>query len=285
MTKQEVSHREAPAYPIGSVDKALRLLLLVAERPGGIRIGEASALLGVAPSTAHRLLQMLSHYGFAEQDPRTPRPMRRARRFAGCGNSRARVLELSAARTRIADGEHAGDSPPGYPGGQGMAVTLLSVESPHLLRVGDRSGHSQPAHLSAMGKVLLAGSGGGDLGCAVRREIGAGAGPESQLSWRTPGARSGTPGYALQEGEVESGVSASRSRRSAERLSMRSASPTPPAGIPAEPSPDLEQAKPLPLGSPPRFKHSERVWRRPAPAKVTAAAVPDGDRWSWPGSG
>ena len=45
----------APQYPIESVDNALKLLLLLGERPE-IRLTDASQYLGVASSTAHRLL-------------------------------------------------------------------------------------------------------------------------------------------------------------------------------------------------------------------------------------
>src|ERR1700731_5058294 len=58
----------APQYPIESVDKALKLLLLLGERPE-IRLSEAARYLGVAPSTAHRLLAMLAYRGFVRQDP------------------------------------------------------------------------------------------------------------------------------------------------------------------------------------------------------------------------
>jgi DNA-binding IclR family transcriptional regulator len=59
-----------PAYPIESVDNALRLLLLV-EHEGAVRVSHASAHLGVAVSTAHRLLAMLQYYGFVQQDSET----------------------------------------------------------------------------------------------------------------------------------------------------------------------------------------------------------------------
>src|SRR5215472_9746005 len=55
--------RRPPAYPIASVDRALRLLLLVGRR-SSLRLSEASEALGVAPSTAHRLLAMLAFHGF-----------------------------------------------------------------------------------------------------------------------------------------------------------------------------------------------------------------------------
>ncbi|EUA00162.1 iclR helix-turn-helix domain protein [Mycobacterium kansasii 824] len=57
-----------PQYPIESVDNALKLLLLLGERPE-IRLSEATRYLGVASSTAHRLLAMLTYRGFVRQDP------------------------------------------------------------------------------------------------------------------------------------------------------------------------------------------------------------------------
>ena len=58
----------APQYPIESVDNALKLLLLLGEQPQ-IRLSEATRYLGVASSTAHRLLAMLAYRGFVRQDP------------------------------------------------------------------------------------------------------------------------------------------------------------------------------------------------------------------------
>ena len=62
----------APQYPIESVDKALKLVLLLAEQPE-IRLSEATRYLGVASSTAHRLLAMLQYRGFVRQDPASSR--------------------------------------------------------------------------------------------------------------------------------------------------------------------------------------------------------------------
>src|SRR5262245_10249896 len=83
-----------PAYPIESVDNALRLLLVI-EREGRTRVSDAAEVLGVAVSTAHRLLAMLEHHGFARQDPATraylPGPA-----LVRIGLSAVRDLELRA---------------------------------------------------------------------------------------------------------------------------------------------------------------------------------------------
>jgi IclR family acetate operon transcriptional repressor len=56
-----------PAYAISSVDNALHLVQLLA-RDGCVRVSEVAAELGVAKSTAHRLLGMLCYRGFASKD-------------------------------------------------------------------------------------------------------------------------------------------------------------------------------------------------------------------------
>lgn len=66
----EVEQRAQPKHPIGSVDNAIRLLLLL-RRQSSIRVSEASEQLGVVPSTAHRLLAMFEYYGLVEKDPRS----------------------------------------------------------------------------------------------------------------------------------------------------------------------------------------------------------------------
>ena len=49
-----------------SVDHVLQLLLML-KRDGVLRVSDAAAELGVAKSTAHRLISMLRFRGFVEQ--------------------------------------------------------------------------------------------------------------------------------------------------------------------------------------------------------------------------
>ena len=56
-----------PSYPIESVDNVLQILLWLAESER-LRVSEVAASLGVARSTAHRLLAMLQYRGFVEKD-------------------------------------------------------------------------------------------------------------------------------------------------------------------------------------------------------------------------
>lgn len=191
-----------PTYPVGSVDKALRLLLLVADRPEGIRIAEAAEVLEVAPSTAHRLLQMLTHHGFARQDPvsriylpgptlqRLASPRERIRKVAR--PILAELVDEFGETVHLASLEGA------------AALILLSVESPHILRIGDRTGHAQPAHRTAVGRVLLSQFSTAEAMSLLQR---AGHGVDEHLL--AAGAEKlQADGYLQQHGEAEAGISA-----------------------------------------------------------------------------
>jgi DNA-binding IclR family transcriptional regulator len=61
---------ESPAYPIRSVDNTLQILLMLQEQPT-LRVSDVATRLGVARSTAHRLLAALVHRGFVARHPET----------------------------------------------------------------------------------------------------------------------------------------------------------------------------------------------------------------------
>lgn len=196
------AERESPTYPIGSVDKALRLVVLVSEHPSGLRIGDAASALGVAPSTAHRLLQMLVHHRFARQDSATKayHPGETMERLAN-GRERAKQLArpiLSALVEEFGETVHLSVLE------GAKAVTIASLESPHLLRVGNREGHAQVAVRSGMGRVLLSGRDDTDT-AELLAAAGAAADPDRFASHLR---EIKDHGYLLQHGEMEAGVSA-----------------------------------------------------------------------------
>lgn len=192
--------KDEPTYPIGSVDKALRLVVLVSEHPSGIRIGEVAAVLGVAPSTAHRLLQMLVHRGFARQDPQT-RAYYPGETLDRLSDQRERVRQL--ARPILAGlVQEFGETVHLCMLDGWSALTIASAESPHLLRVGNREGHAQPAVRSGMGRVLLSGT-----DTPVPSPVLESAGVDRER-FEAHMAEVEANGYVLQHGEVEHGVSA-----------------------------------------------------------------------------
>ncbi|NNG39111.1 IclR family transcriptional regulator [Flexivirga sp. ID2601S] len=148
--------KNPPSYAIASVDHALRLAVML-QVEGPLGVSDAAERLGVARSTAHRLLSMLAYRDFAVQ--------RSDRRYAvgpvlavGHSSDRSRTAHLRAAampwlaalmeevqesaNVQVLTGEH--------------CRFVGAVECRQALRVGDREGMAFPAHKVSGGKVLLA---------------------------------------------------------------------------------------------------------------------------------
>ncbi len=146
----------APDAPISSVGNALKLLEMF-EGNRHVRVAEVGRQLGVARSTAHRLLQVLHTHGFVEQqsDSRAysagPALIRMAVSVVGSLDLR------TVARPVMTDlVEELGET---------VHLSVLrgadiffveSIETSKALRVGGRAGASRPAHATAAGRVLLA---------------------------------------------------------------------------------------------------------------------------------
>jgi IclR family acetate operon transcriptional repressor len=146
----------APAYPIESVAKALQLLLEFQERPA-IRVADAGRALGVARSTAHRLLAMLAHFGFVVQDEGT-RAYRVGPSLVALGTAVTANEDIrSAVRPQLENLASMFGETVHVCTLRGVDVVFLSgIESSKALRAGNRSGTALPAHTTAGGKALLA---------------------------------------------------------------------------------------------------------------------------------
>ena len=145
-----------PQYPIESVDNALKVLLLVGERPS-LRLTDVSNHLQVASSTAHRLLAMLQYRGFVRQDAATrgyvAGPTLDELAYGVLRRldvrTRARPV-LERLNTELQETVHLGRL-------EGGDVHFIdTIESSRALRVGGRLGRSMPAHCTSTGKALLA---------------------------------------------------------------------------------------------------------------------------------
>lgn len=148
--------QSVPQYPIESVDNALKLILLLGEQ-SEIRLTEASNYLGVASSTAHRVLAMLQYRGFVRQDPTTkgygPGPALTAVAFSVISrmdvNRLARPF-MQDLNDTLNESIHLGSL-------EGSNVRFLDgIESRKAVRVVSRMGKSLPAHCTSLGKALLA---------------------------------------------------------------------------------------------------------------------------------
>jgi DNA-binding IclR family transcriptional regulator len=154
---QEEPSGPRPAYPIASVDNALRLLMLFRDQPR-VRLSDASEHLGVALSTAHRLLAMLAYHGFVRQEPDS-RTYLAGPALVEIGLAAVRQLDIRAhARPVLESLAAASGETVHLVVLEGSDVRYLdAVESPRALRVSARTGSALPAHCTASGKALLAG--------------------------------------------------------------------------------------------------------------------------------
>ena len=146
----------APMYPIESVENALKLLLLFKQRDA-ITVVDAANELGVARSTAHRLLATLHAYGFVRQaQNRSPYTIGLATidigaRFLATLDIRSfvrpfverlsvEVNETASFGVRFDD----------------RIVFVETFQSQESLRVANQPGQQFSAHGSAIGRTLLA---------------------------------------------------------------------------------------------------------------------------------
>jgi DNA-binding IclR family transcriptional regulator len=145
----------APTYPLYSVDRALSLIFLLGERKA-LRVQDVARDLGVAASTAHRLLAMLVHHGFAVVDlQHVYRPGPALEMVHTDAHSPGELFgkvkaHLEALAAATGETVHLVTL-------EGTGTRFIgTVEAARPTRVHTRTGKVLPAHLTAGGKALLA---------------------------------------------------------------------------------------------------------------------------------
>jgi IclR family transcriptional regulator, acetate operon repressor len=141
---------------VQSLTRGLTLLEQLAESEGGISLTEISTRVGLAPSTAHRLLNTLADMGFVVQAPDSGLWYVGLKTYrVGCafvsnrdfvGESHAfirRLMEASGetANLSILDGTH--------------VCFIAQVQCHEVMRMLVRLGSRLPAHASGSGKAIL----------------------------------------------------------------------------------------------------------------------------------
>jgi DNA-binding IclR family transcriptional regulator len=141
--------------PMNSVDNALRILMLLWQRPS-VRVSEVAGHLGVSVSTAHRLLSSLVYRDLAEQDPAT-REYRSgaALRARSDGAGGINLIGLTRPYLDLLSRELGETIQLLVLQGQNVKFIGAS-ESTRSLRTSSRVGVTLPAHTASGGKVLLA---------------------------------------------------------------------------------------------------------------------------------
>jgi IclR family transcriptional regulator, acetate operon repressor len=145
---------EAPAST--SVDNALWLLQLIGERRA-LRVAEAADLLGVARSTAHRLLSALRRRGFVTQD-RPNGVYRPGPALYEVGLAAVSRIDIRrVARPVLEQIREQTQETASLAVLEGTTVRFIDcAESTRSVRVGNRTGVVREAHTSAVGKAILA---------------------------------------------------------------------------------------------------------------------------------
>ncbi len=147
--------QKRPTYSIEAVDNALQLLQLLRDG-GALRLKDAAEELGVAPSTAHRLLAMLVYRGFAVQDETRRYAPGPAMGVGPAGLGWTRLLRsLAQPHMELLSGRL--NETVNLMVRVGTKVRFLAtVEGENVLRVGDRQGTVMPANKTSGGKAMLA---------------------------------------------------------------------------------------------------------------------------------
>lgn len=158
MPKKPVQRKpvqKKPTYSIEAVDNALQLLQVLRDG-GALRLKDAAAELGVAPSTAHRILAMLVYRGFAVQDENRRYIPGPAMGVGPAGLSWTRQLrDVVQPHMELLCGRI--NETVNLMVRVGTKVRFLAtVESTNVLRVGDRQGTILPANKASGGKAMLA---------------------------------------------------------------------------------------------------------------------------------
>jgi len=156
----ETSADETPADRPGattSVDNALWLLQLIGDRHA-LRVAEAADLLGVARSTAHRLLTALRRRGFVMQD-RPNGAYRPGPALYEIGLAAVSRIDIRrVARPVLEDIREETQETVTLAVLEGSNIRFIDcTESHRSVRVGNRTGVVRAAHASAVGKAILSG--------------------------------------------------------------------------------------------------------------------------------
>lgn len=199
-----------PAYLVESVDRAMRVIELLEELPTR-SLTELAGHLGVAPSTAHRLLSTMAHRQVVQQDPDTKAwSLGSALVQAGLA-AVARLDVRRVARPELEALSRALDETVHLARLDGDHVLFLdTVESTRAVRVTDRTGVRLPAHSTASGKVLLAHLGRSELRRLLPERLAA-VTPRTRTSRASLERELATirrRGYAVNIAESERGLTA-----------------------------------------------------------------------------
>jgi DNA-binding IclR family transcriptional regulator len=149
--------KEKPNYPIKVLDKSLSVLELLLQKGSAMNMIELSEKLRFYPSTTHRILDTLKHWGYVEQDPNTQK-YQLGLKALELGMAKLHQMDMVREATphlkelgnQCNETVHLGVLE------EGEVLYLAKEESSKTIRMCSYVGKRAPLHCTALGKVLLA---------------------------------------------------------------------------------------------------------------------------------
>jgi len=146
-----------PNYPIKVLDKTFSILDILLQHGSTMHMTEIAEKLGFYPSTIHRILDTLRHWGYVEQDPKSQK-YRLGLKLLELGMAKLHQMDLAREATpylkelvkQCNETVHLGV----LEGGE--VLYLAKEESSQTIRMISYVGKRAPLHCTALGKVLLA---------------------------------------------------------------------------------------------------------------------------------
>jgi len=146
-----------PNYPIKVLNKTLSILEILLQHDSSMNMTEISEKLGLYPSTIHRILDTLKHWGYVEQDPNTQK-YQLGLKLLELGMAKLHQMDLAREAApylkqlvkQCNETIHLGVLE------EGEVLYLAKEESSQTIRMISYVGRRAPLHCTALGKVLLA---------------------------------------------------------------------------------------------------------------------------------
>lgn len=141
---------------VQSLDRAMTLLSIIADAPGGLRLSEVAAIAGLAASTCHRLLATMERRRFVQFDPPASTWLvgRQAFRVGAAYVRRAAFVAPAMPTLRALRDMTRETINIGAPD-DGSVVILAQVESREVVRAINIVGGRSPLSSSGLGKAIL----------------------------------------------------------------------------------------------------------------------------------
>jgi len=149
--------KKSPKYPIKVLDKSLSVLDLLLKKGSAMNITEIAEKLEFYPSTIHRILDTLKHWGYVEQDPNMQK-YQLGLKLLELGMAKFHQMDLVREATpylrelvkECNETVHLGVLE------EGEVMYLAKEESSQTIRMISYVGKRAPVHCTSLGKVLLA---------------------------------------------------------------------------------------------------------------------------------